>query len=313
MIRSARFVVLAFCLTICAFAQMIQVDTTPRHMRKSFVPNQALGAGIDRISEKTIDATFVKPVIDRVLEAGWGPVSYRQNTELYTEAWHWTGKGKWSDPSGKGYFVGDSNPTEMIRYSYGYPLPRRGVTRDDGTETVGYSRLTDGDTKTFWKSNPYLTSAFTGEDDSNNPQWVFLDLASAQNIDAIRIAWGEPYARHYAVQFFTGDDPIRASNKGLWQNFTFGSITDGKGGTPTIRLASSPIPVRWIRIWMTQSSDTCDSDGSSDRRNCVGYAIRELYVGNLGAKGELHDILRHTPDQDQTPTYCSSVDPWHEP
>jgi hypothetical protein len=313
MVRASRLITLVFSLAVCTHAQTVQVDITPGHVRKAIVPNQALGAGIDRISEKMIDATFVKPVIDRVLEAGWGPVSYRQNTELYTEAWHWNPKGKWSDPQGKGYFVGDSNPTEMIRYSYGYPLPRRGVTRDDGTETVGYSRLTDGDTNTFWKSNPYLSKAFTGDDDSNNPQWVFLDLANAQSIDAIRIAWGEPYAREYAVQFFTGDDPIRAPNKGIWQNFPFGLIRDGKGATPTIRLASSPIPVRWIRIWMTQSSNTCNSDGSSDRRNCVGYAIRELYVGNLGAKGEFHDILRHVPDQDQTPTYCSSVDPWHQP
>lgn len=313
LMRSSLWFFLLLSLAVSGQAQTIQVDITPGHVRKSFVPNQALGAGIDRISVQTIDHMFVKPIIDRVLEAGWGPVSYRQNTELYTEAWHWNPKGKWSDPQGKGYFVGDSNPTEMIRYSYGYPLPRRGVTRDDGTETVGYSRLTDGDKTTFWKSNPYLTQAFTGEDDANNPQWIFFDLDSVQSIDAIRIGWGEPYARRYAVQFFTGDDPIRAPNKGLWQNFPLGSIADGKGGTPTIRLASSPVPVRWIRIWMTESSNTCDPDGASDRRNCVGYAIRELYAGNFDDKGEFHDILRHTPDQDQTPTYCSSVDPWHEP
>ncbi len=310
--RTARLLVVLLSLIVVAQAQTVQVDVTRSHMRKSFVPNQALGAGIDRLSKPTIESTFVKPVIDRVLEAGWGPVSYRQNTELYTEAWHWNPNGQWSSPKGDGYFVGDINPTEMIRYSYGYPLPRRGVTRDDGTETVGYSRLTDGDTNTFWKSNPYLSKAFT-RDEADNPQWIFLDLANVQSVDAIRIAWGEPYARHYAVQFFTGDDPIRAPNKGLWQNFPFGLIADGKSGTLTIHLASSPVAVRWIRIWMTESSNTCDADGSSDRRNCVGYAIRELYVGNLGEKGEFHDILRHIPDQDQTPTYCSSVDPWHQP
>jgi F5/8 type C domain len=293
------------------FSQTITVDTA--HVRKSFVPNQTLGAGIDRIALSQIDATFVKPVIDRVLEAGWGPVTYRQNTELYTEAWHWNPKGTWSDPSGKGYFVGDPNPTELLRYSYGYPLPHRGVTRDDGTENVGYSRLTDGDTNTYWKSNPYLTKQFTGEDDSRNPQWIFFDLSSVQSVDSIRIAWGEPYARQYEVQFFTGDDPIRAPNKGVWQNFPSGAVSDGKGGTPTIKLASSPVPVRWVRIWMTQSSDTCDSHGSEDRRNCLGYAIREIYMGTVGAKGEFQDLLRHTADQDQTPTYCSSVDPWHAP
>src|SRR5262249_33878725 len=132
-----------------ALAQVIEVDATPSHVRNSFVPNQTLGAGIDRIAQRQIDATFVKPIIDRMLEAGWGPITYRQNTELYMEAWHWNPKGTWSDPAGKGYFVGDPNPAEPIRYSYGYPLPHRGVTRDDGTENVGYSRLTDGDTNSY--------------------------------------------------------------------------------------------------------------------------------------------------------------------
>src|ERR1700757_3861345 len=184
-----RYALLLLWFAVCAQAQTIQVDVTASHVRKSFVPNQALGAGIDRISQQMIDATFVKPTIDKVLQAGWGPVSYRQNTELYTEAWHWNPKGTWSDPSGKGYFVGDSTPTEMLRYSYGYPLPHRGVTRDDGTDTVGYSRLTDGDLDTFWKSNPYLTKIFTHEDDSKHAQWVFLDLSNPLPVDTIRIAW----------------------------------------------------------------------------------------------------------------------------
>ena len=29
--------------------------------------------------------------------------------------------------------------------------------------------------------------------------------------------------------------------------------------------------------------------------------------------GAFHDSLRHTTDQEQTTTYCSSIDPWHEP
>jgi hypothetical protein len=311
----AQFLLLAVFVffPIVSHTQVIDVDITPSHVKKAFVPNQTLGAGIDRIPQTVIDATFNKATVDKVLEAGWGPVSYRQNTELYTEAWHWNSKGAWSDPSGKGYFVGDSNPTETIRYSYGYPLPHRGVTRDDGTETIGYSRLTDGDENSYWKSNPYLAKAFTGEDDSRHPQWVFLDLSNPLPIDTIRIAWGEPYATRYAVQFFTGDDPIKFPNKGTWQSFPLGTVEAGKGGAATMKIASSPIAARWIRIWMTASSNTCDTHGSADRRNCVGYAIRELYLGTTGPKGEFHDLIMHTADQGQTPTYCSSVDPWHEP
>src|SRR5215469_9244881 len=297
-----------------SFAQTIRVDAAPSHSTNTIRPTEALGAGIDRLPYGAADKLYVEDTIKQVLSAGWQTVTYRQNTELHMEAWHWNPQGTWSDPSGKGYFTGNPTPgTEMIRHSYGYPLPHRGVTRDDGTDTVGYSRLTDGDLNTYWKSNPYLTKAFTGEDDSLHPQWIFFDLDTPQMVDTIRIAWADPYATDYEVQFFTGDDPIRAPNRGLWQTFPFGSITHAKGGAATIRLASSPMPVRWVRIWMTESSNTCDSHGSSDKRNCVGYAIREISMGTIGDRGELHDLLRHTPDQDQTPTYCSSVDPWHEP
>ena len=71
----------------------------------------------------------------------------------------------------------------MIRYSYGYALPRRGFTRNDGTDNVGFSRLTDGDLNTFWKSNPYLTQHFTGESDALHPQWVVIDLAQVQQVE----------------------------------------------------------------------------------------------------------------------------------
>src|SRR6185312_1484837 len=101
-------------LCVGAHGQSIRVDITPGHMRNRFVPNQTLGAGIDRIPKQTIDTMFVPAVVNRVLQAGWGPVTYRQNTELYMEAWHWNPKGTWSDPAGKGYFVGDSRPTEII-------------------------------------------------------------------------------------------------------------------------------------------------------------------------------------------------------
>jgi hypothetical protein len=48
-----------------------------------------------------------------------------------------------------------------------------------------------------------------------------------------------------------------------------------------------------------------------DPRNCVKYAIKELYLGTSSKDGGFHDLLRHTADQEQTATLCSSVDPWH--
>ena len=290
-------------------AQTITVDVS--HSTNHFVPAETLGAGVDRIPAAAIDKDLAPPSLETTLSSGWQTVSYRQNTELAVEAWHWNPQGSWSDPAGKGYFTGAAVPAESIRYSYGYGLPRRGFTRNDGTDNAGFSRLTDGDLNTFWKSNPYLTQRFTGESDALHAQWVVLDLAQPQPVDSIRIAWSEPYATHYVVQYWTGDDPIKSPTRGVWESFHRGSVSTGKGGIETVRLAAVPLDVRFVRIWMTESSNTCDADGPADPRNCVGYSIRELYLGTTTEDGDFHDSLRHTPDQEQTTTYCSSVDPWH--
>jgi hypothetical protein len=299
----------------CALAQTITVDVS--HASNHFIPSETLGAGVDRIAAVAIDKDLVSPSLQQTLSSGWQPVSFRQNTELAVEAWHWNPNGSWSDPAGKGYFTGSDTPTENLRYSYGYALPRRGFTRNDGTDNSGFSRLTDGDLNTFWKSNPYLAQRYTGESDALHPQWIVLDLAQVQSVDSIRIAWGEPYATHYVVQYWTGDDPIRLPTRGVWETFPQASVASGKGRMEMVRLSATPVPARFVRLWMTESSNTCDADGPADPRNCVGYSIRELYLGTQtktdSGGSEFHDILRHTSDQEQTTTYCSSVDPWHEP
>ena len=312
--RTLIFLMLANLLTFSPFVaevtgQTVRVDITPEHSKNTFRPTEALGAGVDRIPLAATDKIFTEPMIKQILSAGWQTVTYRQNTELYVEAWHWNPKGKWSESGEKGYFVGDATPNEFIRHSFGYPLPHAGFSRPDGT---GYSRLTDGDANTYWKSNPYLSKAFTGEDDSLHPQWVVADLATPQDINAIRIHWIDPYARQYLVQYWSGTDAIHEPTKGSWLTFPGGAVAKGVGGPATLQLSRAPIRTRFVRIWMTESSNTCDTHGSGDRRNCLGYAIRELYIGTLTADGGFHDVVRHTADRAQTNTICSSVDPWHD-
>src|SRR5216684_8278957 len=186
--------------------QSVVVDATPSHVVNTFSPLYALGSTVDRVPSNATDMFFRPDQIKQVLSAGWGVISYRQNTDLFVQAWHWNPKGTWSDPAGKGYFTGNSTPTrEMIRHSYGYQLQHRGFTRNGGSEFDGYSRLDDGDLNTYWKSNPYLTKDFTGEDDSLHPQWVVIALEKKEDINAIRIAWAEPYAQAYQVQHWVGD------------------------------------------------------------------------------------------------------------
>jgi hypothetical protein len=303
-----------------ASAQDIVVDAAPAHAVNSFSPVRALGGSIDRLrggnskeeNEKHTERVLTDPVLKELLGAGWQTVTYRQNTELQIEAWHWNPRGTWSNAAKQeGYFTGSAEPTsEKIMHSWAYPLPHRGATLGDGT---GWSRLTDGDLKSYWKSNPYLTKAYTGEDDSLHPQWIMIDLGAKVDINAIKIAWANPYATRFSVQFWTGDlEPFYVGiNRGTWQTFPMGTVTDGKGGTPALRLVTWKIPVRYLRIWMTQSSNTCDTHGPEDKRNCVGYAINELYVGTLSPDGQFTDIVKHLPSREQTITWPSSVDPWH--
>jgi hypothetical protein len=300
--------------------QTVIVDAAPSHVVNSFSPVRALGGSIDRLrggatkeeNEQHTERLLMNPVLKELLGAGWQTVSYRQNTELMIEAWHWNPRGTWSNAvKEEGYFTGSPEPTdEKILHSWAYPLPHRGATLGDGN---GWSRLTDGNLQSYWKSNPYLTKPYTGEDDSLHPQWVMIDLGSKVSVNAIRIAWANPYANRYIVQFWTGElEPFyEGINKGTWQAFPMGTVTDGVGGSPTLKLMNWTIPVRYLRIWMTHSSNTCDTHGPEDRRNCLGYAINELYIGTITADGQFTDVVKHLPSRHQTITWPSSVDPWH--
>ncbi len=313
-ILASGLLVFLFASSASSHAQTVTVDATPSHVVNTFSPLYALGSTVDRVPSNATDVFFRSDQIQQVLSAGWGVISYRQTTDLFVQAWHWNPKGTWSDSSGKGYFTGDATPTkEMIRHSYGYSLQHRGFTRNGGTEFDGFSRLDDGDLQTYWKSNPYLTKDFTGEDDSLHPQWVVIALDKKESVNAIRIAWAEPYAQSFEVQYWVGDgDAMDDQDKGAWKPFASGTVTDGKGVAATLRLDPALVATKFVRILMTRSSNTCDTHGSADRRNCVGYAIRELYLGTLAENGEFKDLLQHSPDQKQTLTLCSSVDPWHE-
>jgi hypothetical protein len=291
-------------------AQNIHVDSTPEHAIK-FDPDLALGSSMDILPQRFVDTVYSEPIVKESLSAGWGPISYRQNTELTVGAWHWNPNGTWSDAAHQsGYFTGNAEPQELIRYSYGYPLPHRGNTRGDGSEGR-YSRLTDGGTATYWKSNPYLTQKYTGEDDGLHPQWIIVDFGTPQDVSAIRIAWANPYARKYVVQYWAGEDAMNRRNNGAWTSFPSGEARDAKGGTVSLKLSPTPLKARFIRILMTESSNTCDTHGGGDPRNCVGYAVNEIYIGNFTSKGAFIDLVTHAPAQNQTATMVSSMDPWH--
>jgi hypothetical protein len=294
-----------------ALTQTIHVDASAGKAL-AFDPDKAMGTSMDILPTAQLDTVYSEPIVKAGLSAGWGPISYRQNTELTYDAWHWNPNGKWSDEKHKsGYFVGSAEPKDFLRQSFEYQLPHRGTTRSDSGQN-GYSRMTDGDLSSYWKSNPYLSGKFTGEPDSANPQWVVIEFSLPQEIDAIQIAWANPYATKYEVQYWTGkEDALNKQADGSWVEFPRGEVTEGMGGNKVQRLADYPVTTRFLRILMTGSSNTCDTHGSEDTRNCVGYAISEISAGNFNLLGEFVDLIKHAPGQTQTITQASSVDPWH--
>ncbi|HVO57135.1 MAG TPA: discoidin domain-containing protein [Dongiaceae bacterium] len=310
----ATILLAALCALACAAAgraQTIHVDLAAQQATP-FDPDTSLGTSLDILPAKQFERVFSPDTIAAGLSAGWGPITYRQNTELTIAAWHWNPAGSWSDAKNKsGYFTGSAELKEAIRMSYGYPLPHRGNTRNGGA-SHGYSRLTDGDAATYWKSNPYLAAKFTGEADAQHPQWIVIDFGTPQPLDAVRIAWANPYATKFVVQYWQGgDDAMNKQTAGSWVNFPQGEIADGKGGAPLLRLADAPVHAKFLRVWMTESSNTCDTHGAGDPRNCVGYAVSEISAGNFSSDGKFIDLVKHVAGENQTATLVSSIDPWH--
>jgi len=308
--------------------EVVTIDITPAHKIATFRPRLAIGSTVDKEPAGSIPALYSKPNIEAMLSAGLGWLSYRLFTELSDQDWHWNPAGTFSQGDA-GYWTSNaSTQTALISDSFGYRLPHSGNTTDQGNNE-GYSRLDDGDPRTYWKSDPYLASPFTGDADTSHPQWVVIDLEQLRTINEVRILWGNPYALTYSIQTWTGDDPINDPGTGTWSTIAVQKARpvahsgSGRFLGPVERLhVATPVTARYVRVLMTRSSNTCDGHGSADRRDCVGYAIAELSVGTIDPAGGFHDFVRHTPcggdrpgrhgcGMRQTPTYVSSVDPWH--
>ena len=277
------------------------------------VPTQALGAGIDGHDKGECARMFTDRNIAAMLSAGLGPLTYRLRTELGCEVWHWNPRGTWSDPVHKcGYWTSDDSLGEPISLSYGYRLPRRGNTIDQANDD-GYSRITDGDEKSFWKSNPYLDSHFTGDSEDAHRQWVIIDLGERKPVNAIRIRWAAPYAKQYTVESWEGEDPmhLHPDDDDDWQPFARGHMENARGENELIRLCDRPRSTEFVRIVMSRSSHT-SAQNSDDIRDRLGFAIAEIELGQLDKHGHFHDHMRHAPDRRlQTITYTASTDPWH--
>lgn len=302
----------------------IRVDTG--HRIQTIRPLRAFGTSVDSDPKGKIALLYSPSRVKLMLSTGLGTLTYRLYTELSIQDWHWNPAGTYSDAEhDQGYWTGSAQLGPVpITDSFGYRLPHRGSSRDQGDDD-GYSRIDDGDPKTYWKSNPYLTHAYTGRPDSDNPQWAVVQFLAPQSIDAIRIAWANPFAIRYRVEYWTGTaDAILHPASAAWRTFEDGNVAHGDGSDSVTRLAAAPVTTSFVRVMMTASSGTCDSHGAQDPRNCMGFAIQDIGVGRVDGSGRFRDLIVRstdgscngrlvcTPDPHrQTLIWTSSDDPWH--
>jgi beta-glucosidase len=123
------------------------------------------------------------------------------------------------------------------------PTTASSIQPNTGTDyTANYA--TDGDPGTRWSSAP------------SDPQWLEVDLGSAQNICSIGILWEAAYASAFQIQV--------SNDNSTWT--TVYSTTNGTGGNETFPVS---VTARYVRMYGTA------------RATQFGYSIFEFDVYGL--------------------------------
>lgn len=210
-----------------------------------------------------------------------------------SDDYHWNGTGSFNAngywaPSGTSWTSGFADNETY-----------RGTTSSYGTP----SHLTDGNTATTWMSNV--------DTNSPNHQYVILDLTGGgtTTVSAVTIAWGNPYATSFQVQYWTGatyQSPTNTNPESLWVNTSTGIVT-GTGGTQGV--AFTPVSTRYIRVLMTAASANVTANLGSVTITGPAYAIAEVTVYNGATQVSVNTATVTNGAAVQTAAQASSTDP----
>ncbi|HEV8253618.1 MAG TPA: cellulase family glycosylhydrolase [Vicinamibacteria bacterium] len=125
-------------------------------------------------------------------------------------------------------------------------LNRPANASSNANGSYGAKRAFDGNTGTRWGST------------YSDPQWISVDLGSAQAISRVKLNWEGAYARAYKIQ---------VSNDGTTWTDAY-STTSGDGGIDDLAVSASG---RYVRMYGTQ------------RATAYGYSLWEFEVYGTGA------------------------------
>jgi hypothetical protein len=128
--------IIALLAAITSPVISIHVDAAPSHRVNTIRPLSDIGVGIDSDPAGKIPFLYSPERTRAMLGAGLGAVSARLYTELSIQDWHWNPAGSFSDAQHQeGYWTSSSSlSSPPIVDSFGYALPHRGSTRDQGDD-----------------------------------------------------------------------------------------------------------------------------------------------------------------------------------
>ncbi|MBN1758874.1 MAG: hypothetical protein JW863_11180 [Chitinispirillaceae bacterium] len=190
--------------------------------------------------------------------------------------YHWNGRGT-ADSTGIWHPDSTSDSTGFLSTNL-----YCGTTSSNwGTER--YSRVVDGDTASFWWSDPLITT---------KDPYVYLSWTANKTIDSVVIFWGERFSRSYEVQVWEGTVSYpgpHGMSESQW--ITVHTDTAGEGGVSTVTFEA--VSTRALRVISREGFDGSD------------VQIREIYAFGDGTQVSVNDTLYSK----QTWTYALSTHP----
>jgi hypothetical protein len=247
--------VLALPLTVSAQTLPATITINSGVTVNSFVPISIFG----NTTAYWISNTANQAVQPQVQAAGNYFLRYPGGSS--SDDFHWNGTGSFN---GNGYWVPNGTA-----YSPGFAdfETYRGTTSSYGTA----SHLTDGNSATTWMSNV--------DTDFPNHQWVYIDLGATNiTVSAVTIAWGNPHASSFVVQYYNGNNqPNSSPSESIWNNTSASTVT-GAGGIQGV--VFNPVAARYLRILMTAASGSVTANLGSVTVMGPAYAIAEIHAYN---------------------------------
>jgi hypothetical protein len=202
--------------------------------------------------------------------------TFRFPNGTLSNEYHWNGKGKYDS-------TGIWHPdTAVISGGFMSTNLYCGTTSSN-YDTERYSKITDGDTTSFWWSDPSITSS---------DPYIFLSWTSSKAIDSVVILWGSRFSRNFEVQTWQGSVSYPGPHQMKDERWnTVFSDTAGAGGQTSVKFTS--VSTLALRVISHKGFDGKD------------VQIREIFAYSNGTL-----ITAHKPDQaTQTKTFALSTHP----